>query len=195
MIKFLKLILLSTLILPILSLAEAKSPRSTVETAIDQIIDIVNVKEFPTKESRHDAIYDVVDTVFDFEEMSKRSLGANWKTCTEAEQSEFIDTFSEFLARTYIDRIDEIRDGMVTVNDEKIRGNKALVKTKIKLKEEIFPIDYKMLNKGDSWEVYDVIIENVGLISNYRNEFAGIIRKEKFSGLIAKLKEKNSQRS
>lgn len=192
-----KKIIFLILLIPFFLFATEKTPTQTVETALDEIVGIVNsAKESAITEKRHE-ILGIVERVFDFEEMAKRSLGTNWKACTAEQQKEFVSVFSDFLANTYIDRIDEVKPGMVDIESEKIIQDKALVRTKVKLKEETFPIDYKMLDRNDGagWQVYDVVIENVGLISNYRNEFAGIMRKEKFEGLINRLKEKNQQES
>ena len=81
---------------------------------------------------------------------------------------------------------------MVEIKNTQVKDPKALVKTIVNYKGDTFPLDYRMLNRDGSWKVYDVVIENIGLVSNYRNEFAGIIRKKKFSGLMEMLKKKVS---
>jgi phospholipid transport system substrate-binding protein len=79
---------------------------------------------------------------------------------------------------------------MVTIKDQKQRDNKAFVQTDVTYKGDTFGLDYKLIDRSGTWKVYDVIIENIGLVANYRNEFAGIMRKEKFSGLLSKLEKK-----
>ena len=123
--------------------------------------------------------------------MSKRSLGPTWNLVTPAEQEEFVKVFSELLAKTYLARIEFIEPNTVKIESEQVTEPKALVKTMIHHKGDIFPLDYKLVNVDKVWRVYDVVIENIGLVANYRNEFAGIIRKEEFSGLMRRLKEKS----
>lgn len=89
---------------------------------------------------------------------------------------------------------------MVTVNSEKVRNPStskglatAVVSTSVKSDEEVFPIIYKLVKRSTGWRVYDVVIENIGLVTNYRNEFNGIIRKKKFAGLLESLKNKVSK--
>jgi phospholipid transport system substrate-binding protein len=168
-----------------------KGPRELVELTVNQIVDLV--EKYPgdqNRSTRRAEILKVINERFDFEEMSKRSLGAEWQKITPEQQSEFVKVFSDLLARTYINKVDELRRNMVEIKEQKLEANKALVKTIVEYKKDKFPLDYKLLNQG-SWRVYDVIIENIGLVANYRNEFAGIIRKEKFTGLLDKLKKKN----
>lgn len=188
------LVVLLTLLVSATAFAQSAAT-DTMKAAVDNIVVIVNEREFSAPEDKRAAILSEVQGVFDFSEMAKRSLGANWKKVSPDEQEEFVNAFSDFLADTYINRVDQVKPGMIEFNDEKIKGNKALVKTSIMVDEETFPLDYKMYNDEGKWMVYDVIIENVGLISNYRNEFAGIMRKEKFAGLMKRLKKKQETAS
>ena len=188
------LVVLLTLLVSATAFAQSAAT-DTMKAAVDNIVVIVNEREFSAPEDKRAAILSEVQGVFDFSEMAKRSLGANWKKVSQDEQEEFINAFSDFLADTYINRVDQVKPGMIEFNDEKVKGNKALVKTSIMVDEETFPLDYKMYNNEGKWMVYDVIIENVGLIANYRNEFAGIMRKEKFAGLMKRLKKKQEAAS
>ena len=123
--------------------------------------------------------------------MSRRSLGPNWNDISAEEQSEFTEVFSELLARTYLSKIETVKPGMVKVESESVDPPKAVVKTVVLSKGDSFPIDYKlMVGSNGKWQVYDVVIENIGLVANYRNEFSGIIRKDKFSGLMERLRAK-----
>jgi phospholipid transport system substrate-binding protein len=122
--------------------------------------------------------------------MAKRSLGPNWNEITPEEQKDFTAVFSELLARTYLSKIETVKPGMVKVESEQIESPRAVVKTTVTSKGDTFPIDYKMSIHDNTWQVYDVVIENIGLVANYRNEFSGVIRKEKFDGLMAKLRKK-----
>lgn len=178
------------LLLPNVARAEA-SPKADMQQTIDQIIKIASALPGDDKKTeRRQKLRELINPKFNFGEMSKRSLGANWNDLTPQEQSEFTRVFSELLARTYLSKIETVKPGMVTVESEQVEAPRAVVKTKVVSKGDTFPIDYKLLLQNNSWQVYDVVIENIGLVANYRNEFSGIIRKEKFSGLMERLRKK-----
>lgn len=181
---------------PVLGAAESAtavtSPLAEIKNTIDDILKVV--AELPGKDNtvqRRAKLRDIIKPRFDFREMSQRCLGPAWSERTDAEREDFISVFSTLLANTYLSKIETIKPGMVIFNSETVEAPKALVRTSVKANNgDTFPIDYKLINEDGAWRVYDVIIENIGLVSNYRNEFAGIIRKEKFEGLMVKLREK-----
>lgn len=142
-------------------------------------------------EIRREKLHDIIAPRFDFQEMAKRSLGAHWSKVDEVQRNEFVSVFSKLLAKTYLERIEHIRKETVAIKDEQMKNDKvAVVHTIVTHKGDKFPIDYKLVRRKSGWRVYDVVIENIGLVSNYRNEFAGIIRKEQFAGLMERLKQK-----
>lgn len=161
--------------------------RETVEKVVDVATSLPGEANATVRRQR---LRELIAPKFDFEEMAKRSLGAQWLQRTPEEQKEFIDVFSDLLAQTYLSRLDTVKKGMVTVDSENLDFPRSVVKTSVTSKGDTFPIDYKLINTDGRWRVYDVVIENIGLVANYRNEFAGIIRKEEFSGLMARLREK-----
>lgn len=134
---------------------------------------------------------EIIEPAFDFQEMSRRSLGANWNNATPDERKEFTDLFSTLLARNYLKQIREnAKDSEFKIVSSSEEGRRSLVQTIVKTPKEEIKIDYRLYSKDKEWKVYDVIIENIGLVSNYRSEFAGIIRRSKVSGLIEQLKTK-----
>lgn len=182
---------LSVLSLSLPRACMADAPRAEMQKTIDAIIATVEAAPGDANKTvRREKLRKIINPKFDFDEMSKRSLGPNWGTITPSEQQEFTEVFSELLARTYLSKIETVKPGMVKIESEQVEGAKALVKTTVLSKGDTFPIDYKLMLVGDSWRVYDVVIENIGLVANYRNEFSGIIRKEKFSGLMVRLRQK-----
>jgi phospholipid transport system substrate-binding protein len=167
------------------------SPKTDMQQTIDQIIKIATALPGDEKKTeRRQKLRELINPKFNFAEMSKRSLGANWNDLTPQEQADFTSVFSELLARTYLSKIETVKPGMVTVESEQVEAPRAVVKTTVVSKGDTFPIDYKLMLHGASWQVYDVVIENIGLVANYRNEFSGIIRKEKFAGLMERLRKK-----
>jgi phospholipid transport system substrate-binding protein len=180
-----------TLSVSSLCFAETASPKAEIQTTIDKIIATVQANPGDAgKGARREKLREIINPKFDFDEMSRRSLGSNWTEITPSEQKDFTTVFSELLARTYLSKIETVKPGMVKVETEQVEGAKAVVKTVVLSQGDTFPIDYKMMYRDNGWRVYDVVIENIGLVANYRNEFSGIIRKDKFSGLMEKLRAK-----
>lgn len=172
--------------------AVEKSASDTVAQTVEKVKVVVEREsEGLSSEQVETELRDLLRPVFDFREMARRSLGANWKKGTPEQQAEFVDLFSDLLAKNYLKKIREnIRKGTFAVAGESEKGKKSLVKTTFTIDGEVFKIDYRLRQKKNRWMAYDVIIENIGLVTNYRNEFAGIIRKEKFDGLLVKLRAK-----
>lgn len=169
----------------------ATSPKAEIQKTIDSIITIASAhSEESQKTVRRQKLRELINPKFNFAEMSKRSLGPNWNEITPAQQAEFTSVFSELLARTYLSKIETVKPGMVKVESEQVELPRAVVKTTVTSKGDTFPIDYKLSYQNNGWQVYDVVIENIGLVANYRNEFSGIIRKEKFDGLMERLRKK-----
>jgi phospholipid transport system substrate-binding protein len=167
------------------------SPKAEMQKTIDGIISIAAAHpEDAQKAVRREKLRTLINPKFNFSEMAKRSLGPNWNEITAEEQADFTNVFSELLARTYLSKIETVKPGMVEVKSEQVELPRAVVKTVVISKGDTFPIDYKLTYQNNSWQVYDVVIENIGLVANYRNEFSGIIRKEKFVGLMEKLRKK-----
>ncbi len=172
--------------------AAANAPLAAVQQTVNTVIDIVeSMPKEEQREARRTKLTAAIAPRFDFAEMSKRSLGTFWAECTPEQQREFVEVFSKLLSSTYISRIEAVKRDTVTYKGESIDPPKATVKTLVTNKGDSFPIDYRLMQISGDWKVYDVVIENVGLVANYRNEFAGIIRKEKFDGLMKRLREKS----
>lgn len=169
----------------------ATSPKIEMQTTVNEIVRIAAIyPDESQKAERRAKLRAVINPKFNFSEMAKRSLGANWNDITIEEQQDFTTVFSELLARTYLSKIETVKPGMVKVESESVELSRASVKTSVISKGDTFPIEYRLSFQDGRWQVYDVVIENIGLVANYRNEFSGIIRKSKFSGLMEKLRAK-----
>lgn len=191
MIRIASLVSLLFVALPVYAGPSLASPKMEMAKTIDDIIAIASAHPGDDgKVVRRQKLRELINPKFNFAEMSKRSLGANWNDLSVSEQTEFTTVFSELLARTYLSKIETVKPGMVKVESEQVELPRAIVKTVVISKGDTFPIDYKLMNSPHSWQVYDVVIENIGLVANYRNEFSGIIRKDKFSGLMERLRKK-----
>lgn len=168
-----------------------ESVRATVDAVLDVMKD-ESLSGSENKQERREKIKTLVSTRFDFREMSKRALARHWKESAPGEQDEFVGLFSDLLQNTYISKIEKYTDEKVNYDKEVIKKKDkySVVKTSILSKDITIPIDYKLIRKGDEWMVYDVLVEGVSIISNYRSQYNQILSKESFAELIQKMKDK-----
>lgn len=186
------ILLISALVVLAAVSVAAAVPRPTdqLREAVDRIIEVLRDKEL-SQEQILQEVADLVRQKFDFWAMSQRTLGVNWKKATRDEQQQFVRLFAKLLEDTYRGRIKAYTydDEHVEYIGERVRGTRAEVDTIVVANKEI-PVSYKMRLKGEEWLVYDVIVEEVSLISNYRNSYAEIVRDEGFKGLLARMEKK-----
>jgi phospholipid transport system substrate-binding protein len=183
-------LVMSFLLLSSVAVAAVPKPKDQLQVTVDRIIEILRDKSLP-QEVVLEKVADLVRAKFDFHAMSQRTLGINWKKATPAEQKRFVELFSQLLEDTYRGRIKAYtyNDEHVEYLGERIQGSRAEVDTIVVANREI-PVSYKMRLKGNEWLIYDVVIEEVSLVSNYRNSYAEIVRAEGFSGLLARMEQK-----
>lgn len=177
--------------------AYAAGPTQQVKQTVDKILDIVRNKELKKPEKtkeRRAAIRKVVSERFDFEEMAKRSLALHWRERTSEERKEFVVLFTDLLERSYIKKIESYEDEQILYVGEEVEGEYSGVKSKIITKRKIeIPLEYRLLNKNGKWEVYDVVIEGVSLVNNYRTQFNKIIRTNSYEELVKRMKNKQEE--
>jgi phospholipid transport system substrate-binding protein len=177
--------------------AYADTPTQQVKQTVDKILDIIRNKELKRPEKtkeRRAAIRKVVSERFDFEEMAKRSLALHWRKRTPEERKEFVSLFTDLLERSYIKRIEGYEDEKILYIGEEIENEYSVVKSKIITKRKVeIPMEYRLLNKNSKWQVYDVVIEGVSLINNYRTQFNKIIRTDSYEELVKRMKNKQEE--
>jgi len=178
--------------------AVAGAPTDQLRGSIDLVLKIVTdpelKKEARTAERRR-RIRAVVNQIFDFTEISQRSLGRHWQARTPAEREQFIALFGDLLENAYITKIESYSGEKIQYPGDVIDGDLALVKTRIVTKQETeIPVDYRMFLNGGRWAVYDVSIEGISLIGNYRTQFNAVIQRSGYPDLVAKLKAKQAER-
>jgi phospholipid transport system substrate-binding protein len=199
--KITKFLVINFLLFFVLSLpagsAYAGAPTNEIKQTVDKVLDILKNKELkkPANEKKRRAeIRKVVSERFDFADMAKRSLGIYWGQRTPEERKEFVPLYTDLLQRTYIKRIESYTDEKIAYTGEKINSGYAVVDTKvITSKNQEIPIKYRMLTENGQWMVYDVSIEGVSLVNNYRNQFADIIHQKSYEELVKKLKTKERE--
>jgi phospholipid transport system substrate-binding protein len=167
----------------------ADSPKAQVKATVNQVIDVLRDQQLQGEPLRQ-TLSTLIRARFDFTIMSQRTLGKYWRTATAAEQERFVSLFSELLEASYIGRIEAYSDESVSYGEERIEENRAAVATMVHSGNTHIPIDYRLVLQGDDWFVYDVVIEEVSLIKNYRSSYGEIVRKEGFSGLFERMEEK-----
>jgi phospholipid transport system substrate-binding protein len=156
---------------------------------VDTIIGILKDATLD-KPAKREKIRGVIAERFDFRAMSQRTLATNWKKASKEEQEHFVALFGELIQNTYIGRVEAYTNETVKYPGEKITNDRAVVDTLIVTSNTEIPITYRLYLKDGRWLVYDVNIEGVSLISNYRNSYQEIVKKEGFGGLLAKMEEK-----
>jgi phospholipid transport system substrate-binding protein len=176
------------LFLASLPVAWAGPPTDTVREYTDAV---QKVLEDPAlrKEDRRASVRKIASEAFDVNESARRALGLHWQKRSEAEREEFVQLFGELLERTYIAQIDLYGGERLRFTEEKLDGNLAIVRAKLVTKQGTeVPVEARMNRKGERWLIYDVVIESVSLISNYRSQFDRIIRQNSYPELVKRLR-------
>lgn len=173
--------------------AWAGAPTDEVRQYTDHVQKILEDPALRSADKRA-AVRKVAGEIFDVNETARRALGPHWQTRTQPERDEFVQLFADLLERTYISKIDLYRGERLRYTSETIDGTFATVRAKvITTKGTEVPVEARMLKRGEHWLIYDIAIENVSLISNYRTQFDRIIRTASFGELVRRLKENRDQ--
>ncbi len=174
--------------------ASAGEPTDQIKSTIDKVIAILNDPEFKPPEKskeRRRLMRGVADERFDWQEMARRSLARHWKDRTDKEKEEFVPLFADLLERTYMNRVENYSGEKVIYTGERVEGKYALVSLSVFTSKDVeIPIEYRLQKKSDEWLIYDVSIEGVSLVNNYRTQFNSIILNSSYEGLVTKLKDK-----
>ena len=174
-----------------------KSVTDEVKIVVDKVISIVSDKELQKTENeqkRQNALKEAIGTIFDYAEMARRSMGRHWNERTPAEKKEFAQLFETLLENSYAGVIESYNNEKIVYLNETVKGDYAEVKSKvITARRDEFSIDYRLMNKGEKWVIYDVVNEGVSLVDNYRNQFNKIIQNQGYDELIKKLKSKSEE--
>jgi phospholipid transport system substrate-binding protein len=174
--------------------AAAGVPTDQIKATVDRALLVLRDPKFKPAgkiKERRDQLKQILFVRFDFTEMSRRALGANWRRRTPQEQEEFVRLFTELLERAYASTIESYTDEKIVYVGEKVDGNYAEVNSKILTsKGQEYSIDYKTQVVGGEWKVYDVVVENISMVNNFRSQFNRVINNSSYEELIHRLKEK-----
>ena len=172
------------------------TPTEAMRATVGQALEILQDQELRKSERTNERVTrlkKIADSRFDYGEMAKRSLGSQWDKLEEKAQQEFVDLFTELLTTTYVEKIHDYSGEEVTFLSERLEGNHAEVKSIMVGKKSEIPLDYRLMIKGDDWKAYDVVVDGISLVRNYRQQFAAILRSSSFEQLVKTLREKNAQ--
>jgi phospholipid transport system substrate-binding protein len=137
----------------------------------------------------------VVGDRFDYQEMSRRALGAPWNTLSDKDKQEFVGLFKSLLVSSYADKIETYSGEGVQYINERTEKDYAEVRTKVQTGKTDIPLDYRLLNKAGDWRVYDVVVDGVSLVNNYRGQFTKILRSSGYPELVEQLRKKSNHLS
>lgn len=176
---------------------EAGVPTDQLRGATDRVLKVLQDPELkqPAKaEARRRQIRAIADEIFDWQETGKRALARHWQGRSPNERQEFSALFADLVERSYISKIEQYSGERIVYGGETVEGDQATVRTKLITKSNTeIPIDYRMQKEGDRWRAYDVVIEGVSLVGNYRSQFNRIIVQSGYDVLVGKLKAKQGE--
>jgi phospholipid transport system substrate-binding protein len=172
----------------------AGPPLEAVKTQVNKVLDVLrdpSLKGEAGKKVKREKIRDISGKMFDYTELSKRTLGQNWSKLNAGQQTEFLGLYKTLLEDAYADKIITYTDEKVVFGKETTLSEKTVeVQTTIITKKADIPIHYRVIQKGNDWKVYDVVIEGVSLVSNYRNQFKEILSNKTPDALLDTLRKK-----
>jgi len=171
------------------------APIDDVKKTVDEVVRIVADKEMKKNEhKRRQALKKTISIIFDYGEMAKRSLGKHWNDRTAAEKKQFTELFATLLENSYAGKIESYNNEKIVYIKEIHDDDHAEVKSKVvTAKRDEFTLDYRMQNQNGKWMVYDVVIEGISLVSNYRSQFNKIITTSGYGELLKKLQTKSDE--
>jgi len=163
--------------------------RSTL-TKVFRILEDETLKDPAKLIPRRHMLEEVIASHFDYMEMSKRALAANWTPLTAGERAEFVELFKSFLSDRYAEKIESYSGEQVFYLSERIQENYAEVRTELRSSKVAVPMDYRLHMRDGTWHAYDLIVDGVSLVKNYRSQFEKIIRSSSYQELVRRLRER-----
>lgn len=177
--------------------AAAGVPTDQLKGAVERVLRTLDdpaLKGEARLADRRVAVRKIANEIFDFSEIAKRSMARHWQPLSEAQRTEFVGLFADLLERSYISKIETYGGEKIQYTAERADGDFATVSTRIVTKNGTeVPVDYRMIKRAERWLVYDVSIEGVSLVSNYRTQFNKIIQTTSYNELVSKLRHKQDE--
>lgn len=185
-------VLVTALLLLSAAPALAGAPSEQLRASIDQVIRALEdpgLRSEASADKRRAAIREAAGNIFDFGEAARRSLGRHWQSLPDGDRREFVALFTDLLERAYIGRIEQYSGERIVYAGDSVDADAATVKTRfVSKKGTEIPVDYRMLRRTDRWLVYDVSVEGLSLVANYRSQFNKIIETSSYQDLVKRMK-------
>ena len=173
--------------------AGAGPPTEIAKQVIEKALEALNDPSSKGEERRQ-KVKSIVDPYFDYQEMAKRSLGPTWGKLSAGQRHEFVQLFAQLLEASYSDKIEKYAQRVkIDYTGEILDGEYAEVRTVVVRTNDRIPLNYRLMQENGGWKVYDVVIEGVSLVSNYRSQFSRIIHESSYAELVRRLKTKVSE--
>ncbi|HLC14689.1 MAG TPA: ABC transporter substrate-binding protein [Thermodesulfovibrionia bacterium] len=174
-----------------ITVSATAEPINVIQSTSNEILAILSNTTL-TNEEKISQLSNIAEGHFFFEEMAKRTLALHWNDRTLEEKKSFVKTYKEFLKKTYAEKIDKYSGEKVNVLSQEVDENYAVVKTTVvnEQKQRETPVDYKMKLHKSEWKVYDIVVEGISLINNYRVQFNDMLNKSSFDDLMKQLNDK-----
>jgi len=176
--------------------AFAGPPTDSMKGTIDEVLRIIRDKELKQAakaDERRSLLEKTVAERFDYQEMSRRALGAPWNQLSDKEKQEFVSLFQTLLTSSYAEKVESYSGEGVQYLNERTEKDYAEVRTKILSGKTEIPLDYRLINRGADWRVYDVVVDGVSLVNNYRGQFTKILRASSYPDLVDQLRKKSDK--
>lgn len=175
----------------------AGAPTEQIKASVDQVLKVLEdprLKQESMTAERRAAIRRAAESIFDFTETGRRALGRHWQSLNEQERQEFVSVFTDLLERSYASRMEKYSGERIIYAGDTVEGDTATVRTKLITKQgQEIPIDYRLHRQGEKWLVYDVFVEGVSLVANYRTQFDRIMQTASYQELIRKMKARQAE--
>jgi phospholipid transport system substrate-binding protein len=175
------------------TVTQAGTATEAVKSTFDQVVRLLEDKELKKSDramERRQQLQRIIGARFSYEEMAQRSLGAHWNQLNETQKQEFVELFKQLLFRAYTGNIEAYSGEQNQYLGERREGDYAEVRTKLLSRKGELPVDYRLLSNSKEWRVYDIVVDGISMVHNYRGQFTKIIRTSSYEDLVEKLKSK-----
>lgn len=169
--------------------ADYSTPMGRVQDSVQRVLGILNDTSLD-RETQWRRVAVVIDESFDFRSMSQSVLSTHWRRATLEERERFVEFFSQYIEETYRSRIEAYTDQKIEYKEETVNGDRAVVNMSIVTSSSEIPVSFKLKDNGGDWFAYDVVIEGVSLVNNYRNTFSAIAKNEGMDGLLSDIQRR-----
>ena len=175
------------------AIAGMPDPLDQIRDSVNEVLRLLNDENFASEkmqQQRQQMIMEIVDSRFDFWEMSRRTLPRHWEGLSAKEREVFVEKFTALLKNKYVQRLNQYSGESVVFEKQTIKNSRSAVFTHFIHGSQNFSIIYLLRQKETGWLIYDFVIEGVSVVRNYRSQFDTIIKNESFSKLLERIEKK-----